>query len=653
MNFAALDKIFISGLQSAIPANSDSCSQWAAEYRFVSPERTARPGKWKNEVVPFLVEIMDAASDPAVRRLVFQKSSQVAGSEFLNNYLGYRIHTDPTMMIYCAENDDKAKAWTYESFDTMVEVTPVLRERVAESKASSGDNNQRRKKFAGGLLSIVYATSAAQLSSRPAEVVAIDEVDACVENSEGSPVVLLEARTKTFNDTKKILLVSSPRDKETSVIEAEYLQSDQRQYYVPCPHCDEFQILKWANVRWDENPAEAFYVCDLSGCLIEHDEKTGMLAKGQWRAAQPFRGTAGFKINEMYSPFTNWGTMASAFVKAKKFRSELKTFVNTSLGETWEESGEEIEFADLTFLREDYAAPVPRGVLVLTAGVDIQDDRIEIETVGWGRDFENWSIDYKVIEGSPGLFEVWDDLSDYLLQEFDGEDGKKYKISAAAIDTGGHHTDKTYTFVKANKGRRWFAVKGANVYGQPIVSKPKLIEKNGQKIRLFHVGTDTAKDEIFSYLRVSRAGEEASGDGSVPGFCHFPADYEESYFKQLCAEKKITKYTMGVARQVYVKVSANARNEALDCRVYATAARAILNPNFEKLAQHRFRNETKRVIRETISRKITEIAEKTGEEIPDSLKEELENLDDKPKRRRIIVKNSPFSGRKKRNFAAD
>lgn len=661
MNFDVLDKVFDVGLKSAIPEGELTISKWAATYRHVSLDRVADPslaGLWKNERTPYLVGIMDAVTEPNVNEILFLKSSQVGGSELINNVLGYYIHIDPATIQYICENEGKARAWSVESFAPMIRDTPALAAIFGEARQRDSTNMIESKAFRGGHFALGWATSPATLSSRPRRVIATDETDAFESTKEGDPVKLAEARTKTAGAQRKIIHVTTPRDKETSRVLPLWEDSSQEKFFVPCPECGEFQILLWTDgqgfrIQWEnDNPHDAYYVC-ASGCQIFNESKEWMLARGEWRSLNPnYQGNRrAFWINELYSPFTTWSEMAVAFLEAKKHRDTLKVFVNTRLAEFWEESGEEIEFADLTFLREKYEAEVPRGVLVLTAGVDIQDDRIEIEVVGWGRDFENWSIDYKVIEGSPGLFEVWDDLSDYLLQEFEGEDGKTYKISAAAIDTGGHHTDKTYNFVKANKGRRWHAVKGANVYGQPIVSKPKIVEKNGVKVRLFHVGTDTAKDEIFSYLRVSRD-EESSGDAQ-PGFCHFPADYEESYFKQLCAEKKITQYRMGVARQVYVKVSANARNEALDCRVYATAARAILNPNFEKLAQHRFRNEVKQEIREKISRKMAEIAEKTGEEIPDSLKEKLENLDEKPKKRRIIVKNSPFAGRPKRNFAAD
>jgi phage terminase large subunit GpA-like protein len=615
MTTQAIKKSFDEGLRSAIPDGSLSISKWAETYRYV--ERTARPGRWSNDVVPFLTEIMDVVTQPDVREVIFMKSAQVAGSEFAVNVIGYYIHIDPTYIIYIGEQEDKAKAWTQESFDSTVRNTPVLKALVSDDPS---DNNQRIKRFPGGQLTIAWASSPAQLSSRPAKVVIFDERDAYIPTNEGDAVKLAEARTKTFSGEEKKISISTPRDKETSTIEPAYMEGDRREYYVPCPQCGEFQTLKWSNVRWDEEPLEAFYVCDSNGCLIEHEEKPEMLARGKWIASQAFRGNASFRINELYSPFTTWGSMADDFVKSKKNREKLRVFVNTRLGETWEEQGEQIEYADLKFKQEDYPATVPHGVLVLTAGVDVQGDRLECEVVGWGKDLESWSIDYKIIEGSPAQADVWDDLSDYLTQIFDGEDGT-FRIAAACIDSGGHHTQQVYRFCKANAGRRWFAIKGANVPGRPLVSKPTT--GNMQKVRLFIVGTDTAKDEIFAFLKVGEPG---------PGFCHFPDSdiYDERYFKQLCAEKKITKYVQGIAKQVWVKVSEGARNEALDVRVYATAARAILNPNLDKIATRRLKH--------------AEVADRPSDEVEQPVENAVEKPQNIIKKRRLIVKNNPFSG---------
>src|SRR5690606_21432988 len=226
---------------------------------------------------------------------------------------------------------------------------------------------------------------------------------------------------------------------------------------------------------------------------------------------------------------------------------------------------------------EVYEAEVPHGVLFLTAGVDIQDDRIECEVVGWGRDLESWSIDYRVIEGSPALQEVWDDLEDHLTGVWETADGQTFRLRSAAIDSGGHHTQQVYKFCKKNAGRKWFAIKGASTPYQPLAPKKWTLVGNS-KTRLFTIGTDTAKDEIFSFLQVEEPG---------PGYCHFPAHYDDKYFEVFCAEKKKTIWRGGRSVRKYVKVSQSARNEALDCRVYATAARAIMRPNLKAIAKRR------------------------------------------------------------------
>ena len=625
MNFEVLDRIFESGLQSAIPEGELTVSKWAETYRYVSLERVADPalaGRWKNSTTPYLVGIMDAVTEAGVNEILFLKSSQVGGTEAINNILGYFIHIDPATIQYVCENEGKARAWSVESFAPMIRDTPVLKQIFGEAKERDSTNMIESKAFRGGHFALGWATSPATLSSRPRRVILTDETDAFEPTKEGDPVKLAEARTKTAGSQRKIIHVTTPRDKETSRVYPMWEDSDQSKYFVPCPGCDEFQVLEWKNVHWDEDPLDAYMVCVHCGVQIENSDKFEMIARGEWRPTNPeYSGNRrAFWICELYSPFTTWGEMAVAFLEAKKHRDTLKVFVNTRLAEFWEEQGEEIEFADLTFKREIYEAQVPNGVLVLTAGVDVQDDRLEIEIVGWGRDNESWSIDHHVIYGSPGLFDVWDQLEDYLLTPLTDASGAERRVQAACIDTGGHHTDMAAKFTKANAGRRWFAVKGANVSGQPIVAKPKIVGRS--KYRLFMVGTDTAKDEIFSYLRVAEPGS--------PGYCHFPEDRDENYFKQLCAEKKITKYTMGVARQVYVKVSEKARNEALDLRVYATAARAILNPNYEKLAASR-------------ARRIARAEENPPPAAPPETPEEI--IDSAPKKKkRVVVKNKPKVG---------
>ena len=647
-----LATILTLGLQSAIPEGDLTISQWAAQYRFVSLDRVADPalaGRWKNETTPYLVGIMDAVTEPNVNEILFIKSSQVGGSELINNVLGYYIHIDPATMQYICENEGKARAWSVESFAPMIRDTPVLAQIFGEAAMRDSSNMIEAKAFRGGHFALGWATSPATLSSRPRRVIATDETDAFEATKEGDPVKLAEARTKTAGSQRKIIHVTTPRDKETSRVLPMWEESTRERYFVPCPHCDGFQFLQWKNVFWDEGDADsASYICELCGELIEHEAKFEMIRRGEWRTTNSdYAGNRrAFWINEIYSPFTTWGEMAAAFLEAKKHRDTLKVFLNTRLAEFWEEQGEQIEFADLSFHREDYEAQVPSGVLVLTAGVDVQDDRLEIEVVGWGKDFESWSVDYNIIEGSPGLVDVWDSLFDYLTQEFENETGQIFKIKAVCVDSGGHHTNQVYKFCKANAGKRWLAIKGSNQAAQPIAPRNfKIVGKN--KTRLYHIGTDTAKDEIFAHLkktseilrRINDPNFDASHEEfSFAGYCHFPSDREESYFRQLCSEKKVTKYTSGVARKVYEKISASIRNEALDCRVYATAARVILNPNLDKMTRIRAKKD------------------EDSPQIDDSLEQNTDNLSDKddilssetiektPKKRRITVKKTGRRG---------
>jgi phage terminase large subunit GpA-like protein len=571
------------GLASAIPERALTVSEWAEKHRVVSQERVANlalAGKWSNEVTPYLVGIMDSVNEPGVNEIVFIKSSQVGGSELLNNIIGYYIHIDPATILYACENEGKARAWSVESFAPMIRDTPALARIFGDAKSRDSSNMIEAKAFRGGHFALAWATSPATLSSRPRRIVLTDETDAFEPTKEGDPIKLAEARTKTAGEHRKIVHVTTPRDMANSRVYPLWEESDRCFYFLPCPDCGEYQNLVWSNVKWDEgNPQDAWYVCDHCGVMIEEDSKHEMLAKGEWRSTNPdYRGNRrAFWINELYSPFSTWGEMATAFLEAKRFKDTLKVFVNTRLAQFWEDEDgeEEVDVSDIEAKREEYHAKVPEGVVVLTAGVDVQDDRLELEIVGWGRGLESWSIDYKTIYGSPALAEVWDSLAEVLDSVYTGENGHEFSISCAGIDSGGHHTEAVYKFCKKHQRKRWFAVKGANVYGKPIVSPPSIVGR--EKVRLFTVGTDTAKDQIFSFLRVTKPG--------APGYCHFPDWYDEDYFKKLYSEKKITRYRAGVASRQWVKLRPSTRNEALDCRVYATAARVILNPNLEMLAE--------------------------------------------------------------------
>jgi phage terminase large subunit GpA-like protein len=593
------------GIELAIP-HEMSTPDWAETYRVV--DRGARKGRWSNATVPFLTEIMAAADDPLVREIVFQKSSQVGGSEIINNIIGKRIHQSPTEIIYCAEKEDKATAWTQESFDSMVRVTPELQRLISRRPE---ENNQKYKAFPGGGLHIVWATSPAELSSRPAQVIAFDEKAGYKPTKEGDAVKLGQARQKTYDGEELTIFNSTPRrcdcsmpDETCGDISHDFERGDQREYYVPCPHCEEFQTLKFGGkdtsfgLKWDPDfPESPWYLCEHCAAIIEEFDREDMLAKGKWIAAKEFNGTASFKINQLCSPFVSWGKMVTDWLEACRSALKLETFTNTVLGEVWKPV-EQIEYEDLSWNLDTYPVAVPPGVLVLTAGVDIQKDRIECEVVGWGKDHESWSIDYKVFHGSPGvemtieeeldsvefepLSDVWDELATFLMSSFAGVGSQAFRIQCVGIDSG-YLTTTVYKFCKKYAAKRWFAVKGMSDPFKPLLSKPTLSGRN-PKVRLFPIGTNAAKDDIFAALKVSKPG---------PGYCHFPDRQpynEDAHMRQLCSERMVTHTRGGRTYRVYEKVGPNVRNEALDVRVYATVARVILNPNYEAIAKRRLQH---------------------------------------------------------------
>ena len=587
MSSEKITNVFSEALRMAIPEAFLTVSMWAATYRFLSPERSARPGRWRNELVPYLVEIMDTVGRPGVREIVFVKSAQVAGTECANNIIAYFMHADPSPILYVCETEPKAESWSKESLAPMIRDTPVLKQIVSDSRSRDSGNTISDKSFPGGHLAIGHATSAATLSSRPRRIVILDERDAYKPTSEGDPAKLAEARTKTFQDAI-IFKPSTPRERmepepgapldapRYSPIELEYENSDKRRYFVPCPHCDEYQVLEWSRIKWDdaEHVLDAYYAC-VNGCLIEHEHKTEMLARGEWRAEKPFTGRAGFHIWEGYSPFVTWGEMAQNFLEAKKSRSTLKVFVNTSLAQGWEELPEQAHTDDLAARCEPFEAEVPDGVLVIVASADVQGDRLETEIVGYGLDEESWSLRYEVLDGDPSQQAVWDELKELWTQPLTKADGTEMRVVAACVDSGGHHTQQVYRFCRQNRGRRWFAVKGANTPGKPLVSKFTL--QGHPPVRLYTLGTETAKDEISAHLQLTEPG---------PGYCHFPEGRDESYFKQLRSERPVVRYTRGKGIRQWEKIRPSARNEALDLRVYAQAALAILRPDFRRLQRN-------------------------------------------------------------------
>jgi phage terminase large subunit GpA-like protein len=404
-----------------------------------------------------------------------------------------------------------------------------------------------------------------------------DEVDRYPPSAgtEGDPISLARRRLKNFWNAK-FIATSTPTVKGFSRIEAEFELSDKRKFFVPCPHCAHRQALRWEQVKWPAGrPAEALYHCEECGVEWSENERHAAVRRGTWQATAPGNGnTAGFHLNELYSPWTSLADIAQEFLDAKGNPETLKTWINTSLGETWEEDAERADAHSLMSRLEDWGDTAPKDVLVVTCGVDMQDDRIEIERVGWGIAEESWSLEHRIIYGDPSGPDIWGELDDYLLTPTRRVDGTQLPVAATAIDSGGHHTLAVYKFVATRFRRRVYAIKGVGGPGK-IVWPKRSSRNNKGKINLFSIGVDPAKDAIYARLKVKKPG---------PGYCHFPADREAQWFEQLTAEIVQTKYVKGFPTRVYVLPS-GVRNEALDCRVYAYAVLQGMNVRWGRMLE--------------------------------------------------------------------
>lgn len=517
---------------------------------------------------------MDAINEKGIHTVVIMSSAQVGKTEILNNMVGFIVDRDPSPIMLVQPTIEMAQAWSKDRLEPMVRDTPALTGKI-KIKSRDGDSKILHKKFHGGHITMSGANSPASLASRPIRVLLLDEVDRFPTSAgeEGDPVNLAIKRTTTFWN-KKIVMVSTPTVKDQSRIEAAFKASDQRRFEVPCPHCDEYDVLKWSNLRRpheEARPEEWEYFCSHCGTMIEEKHKMQMLRAGRWSASSSSDGVAGFWINELYSPWVSWAEMVANFLEAKKLPDTLKTFINTSLAETWDQDreGDGVSPDAVADRVEEYRAEVPSGVYMLTASVDVQDDRLEVEVLGWGLDRETWSIQHRVIWGDPAISDVWDQLSDIIQTEFQHEEGVTIKIAIAVIDAGGHHAEQVYQYTKdqQRRRRRIYAIRGSSVRNRPIVDK--VSRNNDYRVKVFYLGTDTAKEMIYSYLTIAKHGA---------GFMHHPTDYDEAYFQQLTAERKVVGYEKGKSVTKWVLPSGK-RNEALDLKVYNFAAYRILKPD--------------------------------------------------------------------------
>lgn len=587
----ALGAAIASGLSLFEPPPPLALDEWADQYARLPRESSAKPGQWITATAEYQRGIMRAITDPDIERVVLMMPAQSGKSAILLNAIGYFTHWDPAPMLMLQPTLEMAEAFSKDRIAPMIRDTPVLTKLFGDPRSRDSGNTLLHKEFSGGQISLAGANSPASLASRPKRIFFGDEVDRfpASAGTEGDPVKLAQARLTTFWN-KKTVLTSTPTIKGASRIEAELFKSDMREFRVPCPQCGEMQPLVFSQLRWpspktgasEHRPDECYYVC-VNGCEITETDKPDMVRAGDWFATkQSIDGkTAGFSMESLPSPWVTWPDLIRWFLEAKKSPEELKTFVNTRLAQTWEVQGDRIEKEVFKDRMHEYMADVPAGALVLTAGVDVQGDRLEATVIGWGVGEESWAIEHRIFDGDPAKTKVWEELDDWLKTEYTHENGAKLRIRCTMIDSGGHHTKQVYAFTKPREFRRIYSCIGRAGWQRPLLARPT--KGNDAGALLYKIGTDVAKESFHARLKIEEEG---------PGYCHFPCtdkgDYtrgfDAEYFAQVSAEQLVTETKAGVPVRLWKK--RRDRNEALDLRVYAMGALERLRPNYGRLKKN-------------------------------------------------------------------
>jgi phage terminase large subunit GpA-like protein len=579
------------------PKHRMTVSEWSDAHRMLAQEGSSRPGNWRTSTHPLLREIGDQLSEHSRAQLVvFMKPTQFGGTEIGVNWLGYIMDhaKGPTAVVMPTERS--LNKWMAQKFVPMVDSTPRVNSVLSKRSNNGSDSNAQFKKFTGGLLYMIYAGSTAELKNISLRYVDADELDEWPrETPQGAPWDLLQNRLDNFPD-RKVYASSTPTLEGASLIKELHDGGDQRQYWVPCPHCGELQVLKWGNLKWSKHPTtgaitDVWYACGENGCMIEEHYKSVMLpelghgGQARWIAQVPDAPYPSYHANALYSPIglgRSWAELAKLWIDAQGDRAKHMVFVNTRLAETYRDHNSDIKANLLEQRAEPYALrTVPPGCLVITVGVDVQSGanaRLEVQVVGHGKGKRHWTLDYHVIPGNPSGDEVWSALADYVNNiRFRNAHGKELISEACAIDTGGHHTHDVYAFVRGGvtitengkevtkKVRRPMACKGASTPGRQILGKPSAQDVNwrGQSIKrgvmLYLIGADTAKHYLYGLLNDDA--DKPADERKV----RFSDQLEISYYDGLVAE------TFNPRKNKW-EIKKGKRNEPLDTWGLALAA---------------------------------------------------------------------------------
>ena len=578
----------ISGMQ---PPEDLTVTGWAEAHRRLSAESAAEPGPWRTERTPYLRAPMDAFTDPKVNHIVMVAASQVGKSEFMNNAIGYIIDQDPGSILFIQPTTIDAKEYSKLRIAPMIRDCPTLKKKVAASKSRDSGNTILQKTYPGGILTMCGSTEAHALCSKPIRYVFGDERDrwAVSAGNEGDPWDLAMARQTTFYNAKAVE-VSTPTVAYASAIAAAYATGTMERWKTKCPHCGKYHEIQWADIRYEYEEKivansktytviNVFYVCP--GCACISDEITMKRQPARWEADNPDaynQGTRSFWLNAFCSQWATWTSIILKFLKAQGSTTKLQVVYNTCFGELWEDRGDIEDEDSLMARREEYPAELPEGVLVLTCGVDTQDNRLEFEVVGHGHWGETWGIRKGIIMGRPDDDATWEALDDVLDHTYRFEDGLGLKISMTFVDEGGHFTQEVRMQCRKRVGKKVFCIKGIGGPDKPYTAPPKQQKIVVNQVSVgtcwqYQIGVDAGKQIIMDNIRVKTRGKK---------YCHFPIrdEYGTGYFNGLLSEHLI--YDANKKQPwIWKKIPGHERNEALDCRNYALAAFKVLPVNLD------------------------------------------------------------------------
>lgn len=584
---------FMAGLMKGmLPPDDLTVSEWAEQKRRLSAEASAEPGPWRNDRTPYLRDVMDSFSDPKVRHIVMVAASQVGKTEAELNIVGYIIDEDPGSILFIHPTVTDAKEFSKLRIAPMIRDSPALKRKVSDAKQRDSANTILQKSYPGGILTLCGSTEAHSLCSKPIRYVLGDERDrwAVSAGTEGDPWDLAMARQTTFYNAKAVE-VSTPTIRNASAIEAAYAKGTMERWMTQCPHCGEYHEMQWKNLRFEYREhmvankrtyevTSIIYVCP--GCGGVTDERTMKRQHSKWVATNPNAMTNGcrsFWLNAFCSQWASWESIIKKFLDAHDNTKKLQVVFNTCFGELWEDRGGMMGEDELLARREEYPAELPGGVLVLTCGIDTQDDRLEYEIVGHGHWGETWGIKAGIIMGRPDADATWEALDEVLDHKYEFQNGVGLKISMSFMDEGGHFTQQVRARCAARWEKKLFCIKGIYGSDKPYTAPPKK-----QRITIegsyygeawqYQIGVDSGKQLIFDNIKVQ-----------VPGtnYCHFPLrdDYGAAYFKGLLSET-LTYDETKKNPWVWKKIPGHERNERLDCRNYALAAFAALTVNLDE-----------------------------------------------------------------------